>query len=115
MLVRCAHAGQTAWHDLAALSDKLPEQAIILVVDVLNTLDAELANFLAPEKLAAALAWRASGPAAKSATVASRAAGARTLSRCCLLWCFCVFCHFRNSPQSLASDSLSVASQVSSG
>src|SRR5581483_2387913 len=55
-LVRHAHAGQTPRHDLAALGHKLSEQAVVLVVDGFDLLDAELANFLAPEVFATAFA-----------------------------------------------------------
>src|ERR1017187_4482519 len=106
VLVRGANAGQAPWHDLAALGDKLPEHAVILVVDVLEFLDAELANFLAPEKLAAATAFtgRPARPAsattaAKPRTISTRpgtVAGTRPLARCRLLWCFRFVSH--NSP-----------------
>src|SRR5882762_5173934 len=59
-LMRSAYAGQPARHDLTALSDELPEHAVVLVVDVLDFFHAELADFLAPEKLASAFArWSA--------------------------------------------------------
>src|ERR1700736_759259 len=60
-LMRSAYAGQPARHDLAALSDELPEHAVVLVVDVLDLFHAELADFLAPEKLATSFARWAAG------------------------------------------------------
>src|SRR5437588_18756 len=53
-LVRRAHAGQPPWDDLAALSHKLPEQTHILIVNVVDFLHAELADFLATEKFPSA-------------------------------------------------------------
>ena len=53
-LVRRADAGQTAWHDLAALSNELRQQANVLVVDRVDLLDTEFADFLATEKLPSA-------------------------------------------------------------
>src|ERR1700726_2515171 len=110
--MRCAYAGQPPRHDLAALGDELPQHAVILVIDVFNFLDAELANFLAPEKLAtaAAFARRPARPtsaptATKARTVATRAiptrpvstravpAGTRPLARRRLLCCFRLFSH----------------------
>src|ERR1700680_4917166 len=59
-LMRSAYARQPARHDLNALSDELSEHAVVLVVAVLDLFHAELADFLAPEKLAAAFArWSA--------------------------------------------------------
>ena len=52
-LVRRADAGQTAWHDLAALSNELRQQANVLVVDRVDLLDTEFANLLSAEKLPA--------------------------------------------------------------
>src|SRR6201986_5124399 len=52
VLVRSAHARQTPRHDLAALGHELPEQPVVLVVDVFDLLDAELTYFLAPEEFA---------------------------------------------------------------
>src|SRR6185437_1464511 len=53
------------WHDLAALGDESLEHPDVLVVDIVDLLDAETANLLAPEVLF--LAYRggfvaASGP-----------------------------------------------------
>src|SRR5579871_3548163 len=99
VLVRCAHAGQAARHDLAALRDKLAEHPVVLVVDVFDSLDAELADLLAPEEFASAFAWRSTRTAptaAKTRTVAARPARSRPFARCRLLWCFRLFCH--NSP-----------------
>src|SRR5438477_8064078 len=112
VLVRRAYAGQAPRNDLAALSDELAEHAVILVVDVLDFLDAELANFLAPEKLSppAAFARRTAGTA--SATTAAKPrtistwtispgsgafAGTRPFARSRLFWCFRFFSH--NSPR----------------
>src|SRR3984893_6263575 len=59
-LMGSAYARQPAGHDLAALRHELPEHAVVLVVDVLDLFHAELADFLAPEKLASAFArWSA--------------------------------------------------------
>ena len=117
MLVRRAHARQAAWHDLAALGHELSQQPVVLVVDVFNLLDAELANLLAPEELApagAALARSArSTAAAKSRTISARPSAftpRRPLARRRLLWCFRLVCNC-NSPQSVASDQWSVAGQ----
>src|ERR1700686_1688496 len=115
MLMRRTHAGQPPRHDLSALGDELPQHAVILVIDVFNFLDAELAHFLAPEKLASAAAFARrparspSAPtAAKPRTVATRtistrtiSAGTRPLARCRLLCCLRLFSH--NSPRSLLS------------
>src|SRR5580700_1593641 len=78
--MRSADSGQAARDDLATLGNKLREQAHVLVVDVLDFLDAELANLLAAEILAAAFAG-----ATRSATRA-RAPGRWTLAMsfgCC--------------------------------
>src|SRR3981081_1718121 len=59
-LMRSAYARQPARHDLTALGHELPQHAVILVIDVLDLFHAELADFLAPEKLASAFArWSA--------------------------------------------------------
>src|SRR5262252_648458 len=50
------HAGEAPRDDLAALGHELLQQTDFFVVDVIDLLDAELANLLAPEKLAATLA-----------------------------------------------------------
>ena len=57
VLVRSAYARQTARHDLAALGDELAEHAVVLIVDVFDFLDAELADLLAPEKFASTAAF----------------------------------------------------------
>lgn len=54
-----ADTGQTAGHDLTALSDEALQQANIAIRDSIDLLGAELADLLAPEKFA---------PAARSAT-----------------------------------------------
>src|SRR5689334_13262490 len=50
-LVRGADAGNAARHDLAALGHEGVQQLHILVVDVVDLLDAEAAYLLAPEIL----------------------------------------------------------------
>src|SRR5258708_33315997 len=95
-----ADAGQAPRHDLSALGDELAKHAVVFVVDVFDFFDPELANFLAPEKLASATAFarRPTGPAsattAKSRTIPTRT---RPLARCRMLCCFCLFSH--NSPR----------------
>src|SRR5512146_1246766 len=58
-LVRRAHTRQASRNNLAALGNKLAEQANVFVVDVVDLLGAELAHFLAPENRAATFtaAW----------------------------------------------------------
>src|ERR1700728_582985 len=106
--MRRAYAGQTPRHDFAALGDELPEHAVILVIDVFNFLDAELANFLAPEKLTSATALPRRPTGAASATTAAEpgtisagpvSARTRPFTGCRLFWCFRFFRH--NSPSSL--------------
>ena len=58
-LVRRAHPGQPSRSDFAAFRHELRQQAHIFVIDGFDLLDAELANLLAPEKLAAAFAGTA--------------------------------------------------------
>src|ERR1700686_3920360 len=102
--MRRAHARQAPGHDLAALGDKLPEQPVIFVVDVGDLLGAELANFLAPEKLASAFARRSAGSGtATAAAEAGTVSGWPELARSIagwplgpLGWCFRLFSH--NSP-----------------
>src|SRR5579864_1542498 len=60
-LVRGAHAAQAAGHDLAAFGHKLREQTIVLVINGINLLHAELAHLLAAEVFASAFT-RAAGP-----------------------------------------------------
>jgi hypothetical protein len=55
-LMRRAHAGQTTRHNFAAFGDKLCQQANVFVIDRVDFLDTELANFLATEKLPSARA-----------------------------------------------------------
>jgi hypothetical protein len=66
--MRRTHSGEPPRHDLSTLSHELAEQPVIFVVDVLDLLDAELANFLTPEKLASAFARRAARAGTSSAT-----------------------------------------------
>src|SRR6266568_3691451 len=86
-LMRSAYARQPARHDLAALSDELPEHAVVLVVDVLDLFHAELADFLAPEKLASAFArWSAGTRAApesrpRTGTIVARSIESRPFTR----------------------------------
>src|SRR5246127_2548300 len=119
--MRRAHARQAARHDLAALGDELSEQPVVLVVDVFDLFDAELANLLAPEELAspgsafAGRSTRSASSTAKSGTISAGSSAfttRRPLAGCRLLWCFRFVCH--NSPQSVASDQWSVASKKSS-
>src|SRR6185437_1569615 len=70
-LVRRAHAAQPPGHDLAAFRHELREQAVVLVINGVNLLHAELAHLLAAEILASTFA-RTAGPAA----------AARSGSRC---------------------------------
>src|SRR5215472_10562186 len=97
--MRCAYARQPARDNLSALRHELPQQPVILIVDVFDFLRAELANLLTPEKFTSAALAR------RSARTASRSAKSRTISarprtrfrpRCRLLWCFCFVSH--NSP-----------------
>src|SRR5580692_7374361 len=49
--MRRANARNAAWHDLAALGDERLKHPDVLVIDVVDLLDAETANLLAPEIL----------------------------------------------------------------
>src|SRR5581483_3403987 len=61
-LLQHAHARQASRHNLPALRHELAEQAVVLVVDGFDLLDAELTDFLAPEIFAATFAaTRAAG------------------------------------------------------
>src|SRR6516162_1054377 len=51
-LMRRANASQAPRHDLAAFRHKLPQRAVVLVVDKVDLLDTELADFLASKILA---------------------------------------------------------------
>jgi hypothetical protein len=101
VLVRRTHSGQTPGHNLAALRHELPEQPVILVIDVGNFLRAELANLLAPEKLPSTFARRTarSGSSRSSTTAKSRTiSAARTLSKrprgtLACRWCFNFVAH----------------------
>src|SRR5579863_9719798 len=73
-LVWRAHAGQAPGNDLAALRHESRQQAHILVVDPVDLLDAEFANFLAAEEFPAACA----GTAGAAAGTSTRARAART-------------------------------------
>src|SRR5271166_5373470 len=98
--MRRAHASQASRSDFAALRHKLRQQTHIFIVDRLDLLDAELANFLAPEEFAAAAfagtAWASCGTwTARSATLGTVTAGtfrpAFAVTRCGC--CFRFFCH----------------------
>jgi hypothetical protein len=58
-LVRRADPGQPAWDNLASLCHKLPEQAHVFVIDVINFFHAEFADLFAPEKFASTAAFAA--------------------------------------------------------
>src|SRR5207302_120474 len=77
-LMPCANTSQAARNDFAALRDKPLQQANIAVGDRVDLLGAELANFLAPEELAAA--W----PGVPRVAGASRVSAARTGCMCVL-------------------------------
>jgi len=49
--MRRAYARQTTGYDFAAFGDKLRQQANVFVVDRVDFLDTEFANFLATEKI----------------------------------------------------------------
>jgi hypothetical protein len=53
-LMRRAYARQTTRHNFAAFGDKLGQQANVFVVDRVDFLDTEFANFLATEKFPSA-------------------------------------------------------------
>src|ERR1700757_1377597 len=101
--MRRAYARQPPRHDLAALGHELPQQPIVLVVDVFDFLGAELAHLLATEELPSARAFppRPAGPApaaAESWTISARPSFRPSFRpSCLLLWCFCLLCH--NSPR----------------
>ena len=68
-LVRCADAGQPPRHDLAAFGDELAEQPRVFVVDGVNFLDAEFADFLATKIFASAFTSPAGPTPARSAAI----------------------------------------------
>src|SRR5258708_20481579 len=78
--MRRANAGQPTRHDLAALGHELAQHAVVLVVNVLDFLDAELANFLAPKKLASTFARRPTRTASAASPAKSRTISAGTIS-----------------------------------
>ncbi len=85
-----AYTGQAAGNDLAALGDKTLQQANIAVGDSVDLLGAELANFLAPEKLASTRT--ASGTTSRTwcaGTGAGAGMPARAGCRCVLLSRLC--------------------------
>src|SRR5260370_38680881 len=69
-VVGSAHPGQATGHDLAALGHELLQQPHLFVVDVVDLLDAKLADLLAAEELASAVtggaAIRSVGPALRA-------------------------------------------------
>jgi hypothetical protein len=69
-LVRRADSGEASRYDLAPLRDKLLQQAHIAIVDGVDLLDTEFANFLAAKELASA--------SARAARASARRASART-------------------------------------
>jgi hypothetical protein len=71
-LVRRAYSGQPAWDNLAPFRHKLAQQSHVFVIDVVNLLNAEFADLLAPEKLATAIA--AAGTTIRARTIWSAAA-----------------------------------------
>jgi hypothetical protein len=85
-LVRRAYASETARNDLASLGHKLAKQAYVLVVDIVYLLHAELADFLAAEKLAAAFAAGATGATVR--TIRSIGTSHRALGWCCYFLIF---------------------------
>jgi hypothetical protein len=108
-LMRRANPRQAAGHNLAALGNKPLQKTDIAVRDGVNLLGAELAHFLAAEKLAAA-AWTA----ARTSALTGRPA------RTALWWCapfgrpdWCFICHVASSYQlSAVSHQLSVKALV---
>ncbi len=70
-LVRGAHAGQAARHNLAALGHKPLQQTNIAVGNGVNLLGAELAHLLATEELAASAGSAAGSPARTRSTGAA--------------------------------------------
>jgi hypothetical protein len=49
--MRCADTGNPPGQDFPTLGNKLREKAELLVVNVIDLFDAELADLLAPDKL----------------------------------------------------------------
>jgi len=105
MLVWRAHAGQPPGHNLATFGHELAEQPVILVVDVGDLLRAELADFLAPEKLASTFTRRTAGPGTPAASASKPrtvSPGTRSVTGRprrpfgCWRWCFTLFSH--NAP-----------------
>src|SRR5581483_4739870 len=109
-LMRRADTGQPAWHNLATFRYKLREQANVFVIDRLDLLHAEFADFLAAKVLAPAFARPpGAAPRAWTARPKSRPAVASGSFRpCCLsfgsggrFWCCNLrfFCH--DAPQKI--------------
>src|SRR5689334_746896 len=88
--MRRAHSSQPARNDLAAFGNEAGEQAHVLVVDGVDFLHAELANFLAAEEFASALARALAAGA--TTRVATRPAILPVLSSRRGGWCRCI-CH----------------------
>src|SRR5260370_9579998 len=95
--MRRAHAGQTPGHDLAAFGHELPEQTVILIVDVGDLFRAELADLLAPEKFAPTFTRRTARARTAAATKAGTVSSSGTLAErprrpiAGWRWCFCLF------------------------
>src|SRR5579859_2605527 len=91
-----AYSRQPARDNLAALGHELLQQAHIFVVDGVNFFHAEFANFLAPEKLAAAAF--AAATASGTGTPLAPAAAAAAFRLFCLRCLYFFVCHdFLNS------------------
>jgi hypothetical protein len=88
--VRRAYAGQASRSDLAAFRHELRQQTHIFVIDRFDLLDAELANLLAPEKLAAAFAGTTRASA--RTRTARRTAALGTITAGSALGTACAFC-----------------------
>src|SRR5579871_1943443 len=98
--MRSAHARQPAGYDFAALRNESLQQAHVLVIDIVNLLDAKFAYLLAPEKLPASSVAAPSRPTVRSvAAIAAPCWWART-ARCASLVCFVS----HSSPQCLRLD-----------
>jgi len=74
--MRGADSGQAARRDLSALGHELGQQTHILVINRFDFLDAELADFFAPEKFASSFAWAPRASARTRSTRASAIAAA---------------------------------------
>jgi hypothetical protein len=77
-LMRCADTRQPAGNDFPAFSDKALQQTHVAVRDCIDLFNAELANFLAAEKLAPAWAGNSCGTRRPRASGAGRWCGLRS-------------------------------------